>query len=147
MKNINKKGFTLIELLAVIVILAVIMVIAVPNILNVIDGAKKSAWESNVKLIEEAIELNNAISGTNGVNNFDYSTTCTASAEAYGKDVTTAIRPIVDINDTVVKCPADEAGVSAGQLIIEPTPEGQFKGQSSYTIACTSSSCSSTKNE
>ncbi|MBP3635291.1 MAG: prepilin-type N-terminal cleavage/methylation domain-containing protein [Bacilli bacterium] len=147
MKTINKKGFTLIELLAVIVILAVIMVIAVPNILNVIDSTKKSAWESNVKLIEEAIELNNAIAGTNGVNRFDYNATCTSSAETYGKDITTAIKSIVDISDTVVKCPADESGVNGGQLIIEPSSDGQFKGQSSYTIACTSSSCSSTKNE
>ena len=44
MKKMNKKGFTLIELLAVIVILAIIMVIAVPQILNVIDKSRDSAW-------------------------------------------------------------------------------------------------------
>lgn len=41
-----KNGFTLIELLAVIVILAIILLIAMPIILNVINDAKKGAFES-----------------------------------------------------------------------------------------------------
>ena len=56
-----KKGFTLIELLAVIVILAIIMVIAVPQILNVINNSRTSAWKDNVKMIERAIETNEAL--------------------------------------------------------------------------------------
>ncbi len=41
------KGFTLIELLAVIVILAIILLIAMPIVLNVINDAKKGAFESS----------------------------------------------------------------------------------------------------
>ena len=52
----KEKGFTLIELLAVIVILAILMVIAVPKILNVIENSKKSAAESSIKLVKEAIK-------------------------------------------------------------------------------------------
>ena len=56
-ENMKKeKGFTLIELLAVIVILAILMVIAVPKILNVIENSKKSAAESSIKLVKDAIK-------------------------------------------------------------------------------------------
>jgi len=41
----KKKGFTLIELLAVIIILAVIALIATPIVLNVVDNARKSAFQ------------------------------------------------------------------------------------------------------
>ena len=54
----NKKGFTLIELLAIIVILAVIMAIAIPQVLDVVSGSKDSAWDNNVKMIINSIELN-----------------------------------------------------------------------------------------
>ena len=52
----KEKGFTLIELLAVIVLLAILMVIAVPKILNVIENSKKSAAESSIKLVKDAIK-------------------------------------------------------------------------------------------
>ena len=52
----KNKGFTLIELLAVIVILAILMVISVPKILNVIENSKKSAAESSIKLLKDAIK-------------------------------------------------------------------------------------------
>ena len=52
----KNKGFTLIELLAVIVILAILMVISVPKILNVIENSKKSAAESSIKLVKDAIK-------------------------------------------------------------------------------------------
>ena len=42
----NKKGFTLIELLAVIVILAIILLIAMPIVLNVIQEARRGAFQS-----------------------------------------------------------------------------------------------------
>ena len=42
----KKKGFTLIELLAVIVILAIIALIATPIILNIVEKARKSAFEN-----------------------------------------------------------------------------------------------------
>jgi type IV pilus assembly protein PilA len=54
--NKNKKGFTLVELLAVIVILAIILAIAIPSITGLIDSQRKSAFESNVKMIIKGIE-------------------------------------------------------------------------------------------
>ena len=64
----KNKGFTLIELLAVIVILAILMVIAVPKILNVIENSRKSAAESSIKLVKDAIKTqvtSGSIMGTN----------------------------------------------------------------------------------
>ena len=52
----NKKGFTLVELLAVIVILAIILAIAVPSITGILNSAKRSAFEADVKLIIKGIE-------------------------------------------------------------------------------------------
>ena len=52
----NKKGFTLVELLAVIVILAIILAIAVPRITGILNSAKRSAFEADVKLIIKGIE-------------------------------------------------------------------------------------------
>ena len=57
----KQRGFTLIELLAVIVILAIIMVIAVPQILNVIDSSRTSAWTNSAKLLKEAIVTNTTL--------------------------------------------------------------------------------------
>ena len=64
----KEKGFTLIELLAVIVLLAILMVVAVPKILNVIENSKKSAAESSIKLVKDAIKTqvtSGSIMGTN----------------------------------------------------------------------------------
>ena len=64
----KNKGFTLIELLAVIVILAILMVIAVPKILNVIENSRKSAAESSIKLVKDAIKTqvtSESMMGTN----------------------------------------------------------------------------------
>lgn len=55
MKN-NKKGFTLIELLAVIVILAVIALIAVPQVLKILNSARKSAAEDSAYGILKSAE-------------------------------------------------------------------------------------------
>jgi type IV pilus assembly protein PilA len=56
MLKANKKGFTLVELLAVIVILAVILAIAVPSISSMMNNAKKSSFEDNVKLIIRGVD-------------------------------------------------------------------------------------------
>ena len=64
----KNKGFTLIELLAVIVILAILMVISVPKILNVIENSRKSAAESSIKLVKDAIKTqvtSESMMGTN----------------------------------------------------------------------------------
>ena len=70
----KNKGFTLIELLAVIVILAILMVIAVPKILNVIENSKKSAAESSIKLVKDAIKTqvtSESMMGTSFTSNDD----------------------------------------------------------------------------
>ena len=52
-----KKGFTLVELLAVIVILAVILIIAIPHVLKVIEQSRINAFESDAKMILNAIRM------------------------------------------------------------------------------------------
>jgi len=44
MKKINRKGFTLVELLAVIVILAVLALIAMPNVVEMMNNARRSSF-------------------------------------------------------------------------------------------------------
>ncbi len=53
----KKKGFTLIELLAVIVILAVIALIATPAIINVIENARKKAFENTAYGVLDGLRL------------------------------------------------------------------------------------------
>jgi bacterial surface protein 26-residue repeat/prepilin-type N-terminal cleavage/methylation domain len=53
----EKNGFTLIELLAVVVILAVIALIATPIIINVIENARKKAFENSVYGVMETYKL------------------------------------------------------------------------------------------
>jgi type IV pilus assembly protein PilA len=50
----SKKGFTLIELLIVIALIAILISIVVPSLLSARDRARKTAFETQVK------ELNNA---------------------------------------------------------------------------------------
>ena len=135
MKN-NKKGFTLIELLAVIVILAIIMVIAVPQILNVVQSSKNSAWKSNVKLIEEGIELGEATTTTGLTSsNFSISTVCTASSDT---SIVDSLKSVADISsdDTEVTC--------AGAGSVKVTGKGQFANQPAATITCTNGNCATT---
>ena len=94
----NKKGFTLIELLAVIVILAIIMVIAVPQILNVIDSSRTSAWNDSVKLIKNAIETNTTLFNPNtGLPEHTLNTLCKS-------DATSEISKIADVGDMTISC-------------------------------------------
>ena len=92
----KKKGFTLVELLAVIVILAVILVIAVPQIMSVIESARKGSIESTAKLIAEGAEreytnrkilgkdTNIKCSDVSSMNNNDYGT-CVITFDNTGK--------------------------------------------------------------
>lgn len=139
MKKLDRKGFTLIELLAVIVILAIIMVIAVPQILNVIENSRKSAWKSNVKMIAEGIELGKTMT-TSGLatKDFDIDKVCTAA----GSDsINESLRAVADVSDddTTVTC--------AGKGIVTVTGKGQFSGQKVATITCTNGSCKITYAE
>lgn len=135
MKN-NKKGFTLIELLAVIVILAIIMVIAVPQILNVINNSRTSAWNDNVKMIERAIETNEALLGTgmgasNGTVSVLSSSGCTAAN----------IKKVADVSDDTTINPTWTSGTSTCSIALSGTQNKQFSGQTSKTINCTSAGC------
>ena len=132
MKKMNKKGFTLIELLAVIVILAIIMVIAVPQILNVIDGSRDSAWKNNVKLIEEAIELNTSLAGT-GMAEGSFTSLSDACTNA-----ATILPTIADYDDTNISCTTE-----ASSYKFSLTGEGQFDTKTA-TITCEASGCTST---
>ena len=133
MKKLDRKGFTLIELLAVIVILAIIMVIAVPQILNVVQSSRDSAWKSNVKLIEEGIELGEATTSTGlSSTNFSISTVCTAESST---SVIDQIKSVADISsdDTEVTC--------AGAGSVKVKGKGQFSTQPTATLDCSTGSC------
>lgn len=135
MKN-NRKGFTLIELLAVIVILAIIMVIAVPQILNVLDSSKKTAWETNVKLIKEGIELGEATSNSGlSTTSFSISNIC---KEKSVTSINNALSSVADISDDdmTITCEGE------GKVKVTPTSAGQFKSQTPATITCTNGNCS-----
>ena len=132
----NTKGFTLIELLAVIVILAIIMVVAVPQILNVITSSRKSAWESNIKLIEEAVELNDSIYQVKPVTG--------ASLVVSQEGCTSAnIGKVVDTDITQQTIDSTTYSSSTGcRFTVTPTSSGNFSGQNAVTITCSSSKCS-----
>ena len=92
----KNKGFTLVELLSVIVILAVILVIAVPQIMSVIESARKGSIESTAKLIAEGAEreytnrkilgkdTNIECSDVSSMNSNDYAT-CVITFDNTGK--------------------------------------------------------------
>ncbi len=52
----SNKGFTLVELLAVIALLAILVIIAIPNVLQMFNNAKQSAFETQVKEIAKIAE-------------------------------------------------------------------------------------------
>ena len=58
----KKKGFTLIELLAVVVVLAIIAIVAIPQILGIVEKAKKNSAEDSaygyLDAVEKQIALN-----------------------------------------------------------------------------------------
>ena len=130
--KLNKKGFTLIELLAVIVILAIIMVIAVPQILKVIDNSRISAWDNNVKLVEEALDLNTTLAST-PMADFDLSSICTSTDSNTPTDITTddastgkkGLTNIAKISakDTKVTCYKDGTKY---KITVSPVDGGQF---------------------
>ena len=138
MKKMNKKGFTLIELLAVIVILAIIMVIAVPQILNVIENSRKSAFNSNAKMIADAIETNETIFTVPD------STSDSSIVSVYSSNGCTAdnIGKMADISDDTTITPVS-SGVVAGSkctITVSPIANKNFSGQTAKTITCTKTS-------
>ena len=73
MKN---KGFTLIELLAVILILGIIALIAIPTVTNIIEEARRGAFETSVKeilkLADEQFAIEVMKDGSVSNKNFDF---------------------------------------------------------------------------
>ena len=126
----NKKGFTLIELLAVIVILAIIMVIAVPQILNVIDSSRESAWTNNARLVKKAIETNSKIIDFE-TNEARTSPKLLCNNETTSEtDVTSRFNSYVKVGDMDIKCKKD------GNYIFRLAGKNQFSEREA-TISCT----------
>jgi type IV pilus assembly protein PilA len=66
----NRKGFTLIELIVVIAILGILALIAIPRFVGTLENSKLRAHQSNIKVIESAINLYQAENaGTMPANN------------------------------------------------------------------------------
>lgn len=135
MKKLDRKGFTLIELLAVIVILAIIMVIAVPQILNVIDKSKESAWESNIKMIEDGIETNEALVKTGMTN--DGAVSVLSEAGCTKDNIAKSAE--IDANGTDIS-----ALFATGTCTVTATGKNNFDGRTA-TITCDSTGCKHNK--
>lgn len=56
-RKMTKRGVTLIELLIVVVILAALAMIAIPRISQSADNAKQNACDTNIDVINSAIEM------------------------------------------------------------------------------------------
>ena len=149
MKKMNKKGFTLIELLAVIVILAIIMVIAVPQILNVIDKSRESAWESNVKMIEDAIETNetlitnNMASGNTTVSIFS-TEGCTSANIKKMADIDEKATTIAEKGKFTAEVKGTDGAITTPkscEIVVSAKDGGEFNGRTAQKITCTSSGC------
>ena len=121
----KNKGFTLVELLAVIVILAVILVIAVPQIMSVIESARKGSIESTAKLIAEGAEreyTNRKILGKD--TNIECSDVSSMNSNDYGTCVITFD--------------------NAGKATVKVTGKGKFEG---YTCNGNSTNMECVKGE
>ena len=140
MKN-NKKGFTLIELLAVIVILAIIMVIAVPQILNVINDSRSSAWKNSVKMIENAIETNATLfDPSTGAQKFSLTTLCTSPL-----DTTNGLPAIVDLGD--IDTTTADKKISCGTPTATGKPTFTLYGKNQFDGHSAKLECSASGNQ
>ena len=124
----KNKGFTLIELLAVIVILAILMVISVPKILNVIENSRKSAAESSIKLVKDAIRsqvTSGSIMGTNFTSDDDGCYTFNFDNQASGNAKELQLKNKEKITGTIKYC---NGNFTNNTLF--------FNGQDMKTIVC-----------
>ena len=64
LRTTKRKGITLIELLVVVLILAALSAIAIPRISQSANNAKANACRTNVDVINSAIEMFNADTGS-----------------------------------------------------------------------------------
>ena len=124
----KEKGFTLIELLAVIVILAILMVVAVPKILNVIENSRKSAAESSIKLVKDAIKTqvtSGSIMGTSFTSNDDGCYTFNFDDQTSGNAKKLQLKNKENITGTIKYC----NGYFASNKL-------HFNGEDMSTIVC-----------
>ena len=124
----KNKGFTLIELLAVIVILAILMVISVPKILNVIENSRKSAAESSIKLVKDAIRsqvTSGSIMGTNFTSDDDGCYTFNFDNQASGNAKELQLKNKENITGTIKYCNGNFTNNTLS-----------FDGQDMKTIVC-----------
>ncbi len=68
MKLNNRKGVTLVELLVVLLILAALSAIAIPRVTQSAENARQNACDTNIDMINSAIEMYNADNGAYPVN-------------------------------------------------------------------------------
>ena len=124
----KNKGFTLIELLAVIVLLAILMVIAVPKILNVIENSRKSAAESSIKLVKDAIKTqvtSESMMGTSFTSNDDGCYTFNFDDQTSGNTKALQLKNKENITGTIKYC---NGNFTNNTLV--------FDGQDMKTIVC-----------
>ena len=124
----KNKGFTLIELLAVIVILAILMVVAVPKILNVIENSRKSAAESSIKLVKDAIKTqvtSGSIMGTSFTSNDDGCYTFNFDDQTSGNAKKLQLKNKENITGTIKYCNGNFTNNTLS-----------FDGQDMKTIVC-----------
>ena len=136
----KEKGFTLIELLAVIVILAILMVVAVPKILNVIENSRKSAAESSIKLVKDAIktqETSGSIMGTSFTSNDDGCYTFNFDDQTSGNSKKLQLKNKENITGTIKYCNgkfSDDTLVFNGVEIKEENKKVVCKRESEKTL-------------
>ena len=136
----KEKGFRLIELLAVIVILAILMVIAVPKILNVIENSRKSAAESSIKLVKDAIKTqvtSGSIMGTNFTSDDDGCYTFNFDDQKSGNAKELQLKNKENITGTIKYCNgkfSDDTLVFNGVEIKEENKKIICKGATKETL-------------
>ena len=114
MKKINKQGFTLVELLTVIVILAILILLALPNVLKIMNNAKKNAYAQATASIVKGAKNYYVVSSFDG--NFNGGE-CTYGETNTCKDIISIDGKIPDSGEINI----DKVGLVNGYVIYDDT--------------------------